>query len=218
MLGHEEHIVEHADVPEQEFNRVARYATPVALQVRVDALLRDAQDAAREIQKDLRDAPALGALVLLVVVELGRVLDQRHEQLHVRDGVDDVQPGPGRRGVAARRAAAPHHDGHDDDGEDGAQGHAQDGARGLGSGRAVEAPGAREEVLRGRDDAEEEAVAGEDDVVEGDGGEVARAVAVGVLLADDRGPVEGRVGDEVGEEACRVYVCQSHIHALLRKA
>lgn len=40
----------------------------------------------------------------------------------------------------------------------------------------------------------------EDDVVEGDGGREAR-VAGGVLRADSRGVVEGRVGDEVRGEA-----------------
>lgn len=61
--------------------------------------------------------------------------------------------------------------------------------------------GLGEEVLRGGDDAEDEAVQREDDVVEGDGGGEA-GVAGGVLGADGGGVVEGGVGGEVSGEAC----------------
>lgn len=122
MLGHKHQIVEHAHIAQRELSRVTRDAGPVALQPGVKEELGDAEDAAQEVQQDLADAPALGAAVPEVIRELGSVLDQRDEQLDVRDGVDDVEPRPRRLGVRVRRRGQ---DDADDDG-DGDEGPSRD--------------------------------------------------------------------------------------------
>src|SRR5690348_14865364 len=100
MLGHENQVVEHGYVAQGELDRVAGDAGPVSLDVTVNGLLADAQDAAGEVEQDLQDAPALGGAVAVVDNDLGRVFDERDDQLDVRDGVDGVQPDPRGNGLA----------------------------------------------------------------------------------------------------------------------
>ena len=210
MLGHEDGVVGHADVAEDELDGVAGYAAPVALEVAVEALLGDAEDAAGEVEEDLPDAPAAGALVAVVGEDLRGVLCQGDDDLDVADGVDDVEGAPvdgrvHRAGVAAAGGG----EGDDEVGAGHAEAaagadaeHGQAGAGAGDGGAGVEAPqaAAEDEVLRRGDEAEGEAVQGEDEVVEGDGGRQA-AVAGGVLGPDEGGAVEGRILAKVRGEA-----------------
>ena len=209
MLYHEDHIIHHAHVAQRKLDRVPRDAAPVALQVAVDSLLPDAQDAAAEVQQDLPYAPAPRALVAPVDEHLRGVLDERDHHLDVPDRVHDIQLAPVHSGIyLASRCASLGCDGRPDDdarphdADDAARAHAEDeAARPCAHARGEAPQRAREQVLRCGDEAEDEAVQGKGDVVELDGrGEV--PVAGGVLGADDGGVEEGGVGDEVGREAC----------------
>lgn len=102
MLGDEDEIVDDAHVSQGELDGVPSNTAPVPLDVAVDTLLAHAEDSTREIEKDLDDTPALGALVAVVYDNLGRVLDQGHDQLDVTHSVNDVQLDPVRYGVMTR--------------------------------------------------------------------------------------------------------------------
>lgn len=192
MLREEDQVVHHAHVAEQQLDRVARDAAPVALQRAVEDELRDAQRAAREVQQDLPDGPAGRAPVAEVGRHLRRVLDERDQQLDVPDRVHGVEPAPagGRVGRRARPwRGRHHHHHHREHGRDAARPHAADEPAGPVAGRGREAPGGGHEVLRRGDDGQNERMRGEGDVVEGDGGRVA-VVSGGVLLADEGAVVE----------------------------
>ena len=217
MLGYEEGIVYDADVPQGKLDGVAGDAAPVALEVAVDDELAHAQDPARQVQQDLPDAPAGGALVAVVGQGLGRVLDEGDEQLDVADGVDNVEVAPvdsrvggGRRLGATAVLGRGRDDGaHEQHAGEAADGDAQDEVAGAIAGVGREGPQrAREEVLRGGEDADDGGVQREDEVVEV-GGRVEAVVAGRVLGADDGRVEEGSVGDEVGGEAWGSYQFRS---------
>ncbi|CAG9999814.1 unnamed protein product [Clonostachys byssicola] len=209
VLPDEDAVVGHARVAEHELDRVARDAAPVVLEVAVDPLLCDAQDPAQHVQEDLPDAPPLCALVAVVGDHLRRVLDERDDDLDVPDGVDDVELAPVDGRVAGARGQEDDEDGDDDAGH-AAGADAQDGPARAGAAAGREPPQRPgEEVLRGDDEAEGEAVEGEDDVVELDGRGQA-AVAGGVLRPDDGGVVEDGVGGKVRREACAGRATRSH--------
>lgn len=139
MLPDEDTIVRHARVAEHELDRVPGDAAPVVLQVTVDALLGDAQDAAEHVQEDLPDAPALCALVAVVGHHLRRVLDEGDDDLDVADGVDDVEAAPVDGRVARARGEEDDEDG-DDDPDDAAGADAEDGAARAGAAARGEPP------------------------------------------------------------------------------
>lgn len=66
VLGKKDAVVHHAHIPQGKFYRIACDATPVALQVTVDALLPRAQSTTRKVKRNLPDTPSLGALVAVV--------------------------------------------------------------------------------------------------------------------------------------------------------
>ncbi len=134
VLQDEQHVEEYANLAEAKLDRVTRDAAPVVLEPAVDPLLRDAQHAARQVQQDLPDAPALGALVADVGAQLRRVLDERHDELDVAEGVDDVEVAPVDGGVNGVTAAR---DTHDEVGD----GDADEGASGQADGEAARAGG-----------------------------------------------------------------------------
>lgn len=203
VLNHEQHVKEDANLAEAKLDGVGRDAAPVVLQVAVNRLLGDAEHAARNVQQDLVNRPALGALVADVGEQLRRVLDQRHHELDVAERVHDVEVAPAARrihGAAARlRADNDVGDGH---AGKGARREAEHEAAGAGprvvGGKGPEA--AAEEVLRDGDGGEDEAVEGKDEVVELHGRGVP-VVAGGVLPAHAGGVVEGGAGGKVAREA-----------------
>lgn len=188
MLPHEDSIIDHRHVPQRKLYRIPRDPRPVSLQPRVNALLRDGENPAREVEQDLPDGPAPRRLIPVVGDDLRRELDQRHDELDVRDGVRDVQGTPPARVL---RGGRKRHDERDDGhAEEAPQREAQDRLAGPRGGDA-EGPGG-EDVLGRRDEGEEQGVEGEEDVVGLDGGgEV--VVAEGVLRADGGGVGEGAV-------------------------
>ena len=105
VLQHEGGVIGDADVAEGELDGVSRDAGPVALGVRVEGLLGDAEEAADGVEQDLPDAPAGGAGVAVVRDELRRVLDESDDELDVRERVHGVEPAPAPA-VAAATAAA----------------------------------------------------------------------------------------------------------------
>lgn len=188
MLPNKDSIINHRDIPQRKLHRVPRNARPVALQPRVNALLRNGEDPARDVEEDLPDGPPPRRLVPVVGDDLRRELDERDDELHVRDGVRHVQRAPPARVLGGRGEGNDERDeGH---AEEAAQREAQDGLAGAGGGDA-EGPGG-EEVLGGRDEGEDEGVEGEEDVVGLDGGSEV-VVAEGVLRADGGGVGEGAV-------------------------
>lgn len=90
MLDEEYGIVQDGDVSERELDGIACDAGPVMLQVTVDSLLGDAQETAREVEEDLVDTPPDSRFVTVVEENLGRILDECHDELDIRDGVDGV--------------------------------------------------------------------------------------------------------------------------------
>lgn len=94
MLHDEHGIIKEGDVSKRKLDRIARDAAPVTLKIAIDALLRNAEHSAQEIEEDLPYAPALCALVPPVGESLRRVLDERDEHLDIADGVDDVERAP----------------------------------------------------------------------------------------------------------------------------
>lgn len=194
VLEHENGVKKQAAVAEQKLYGVACYATPVMLEVAVDTKLRQAQDASNHVEEDLPNAPAARALVTVVGEDLGRKLDQRHQEFDVARGIDNVQLAPIGRGIP--RWSRPDDDTADQDAQRAAGNDARDEAARASAGAGFEAPERAEEILRGGDEAEDEGVRRKDDVVEGDGRGQA-VVAGGILAAHEGGVVEGGVGDEV---------------------
>jgi len=94
MLNNKYQIVNDGHVAQRELNGVAGDTGPVTLDVAVNALLGDAEDATREVEKNHEDAPALGRAVAVVEEHLWSVLNERDYKLDVRDGVNYVQPHP----------------------------------------------------------------------------------------------------------------------------
>lgn len=204
VLQDKEQIKEDANLAEAKLDGVARDAAPVVLEEAVDALLGDAEDAAGQVEQDLPDAPAVGALVADIGAQLRGVFDEGDGELDVAKGVDDVEVAPVGAGVddAAAGPCAQDDEVGDADADKGAGGEA-DGEAARAGPRAAdgEAPeGGADEVLRRGDEGENEAVQRKDDVVELDRGREA-VVAGGVLAADGGGVVEGEVGEKVRGEA-----------------
>lgn len=83
MLDEKDGIVQDGDVSERELDGIAGDAGPVVLHVAVDGLLGDAQEAAREVEEDLMDAPSNSRFVTVVKEDLRRVLDERHDELDI---------------------------------------------------------------------------------------------------------------------------------------
>ncbi|KAG7146420.1 hypothetical protein HYQ46_004783 [Verticillium longisporum] len=166
MLGHENQVVDHGHVAEGKLDGVARDARPVALQVRVDALLRAGQEAADKVQEDLQDGPALGRLVPVVGDDLGRVLDKSDDKLDVGHGIDNVERTPGVLRVAGLGGGDDERDGRDAD--NAANGDTEDEAAGAVAWAGGKAPNLGP-VLARRDDGQDEAVRRKGYVVEGDG-------------------------------------------------
>ena len=88
VLTQEDGVKGHADGAQAKFDGVAGDTGPVALHGRVEHELNERQEAAGEVQQDLLDAPAGGRLARVVDPHLRHVLDDRHDQLDVADGVD----------------------------------------------------------------------------------------------------------------------------------
>lgn len=200
VLEHENGVKHQAAVAEHKLYGVACDAAPVALEVAVDTKLRQAQDASNHIEDDLPDAPAARALVTVVGEDLGRIFDQRHQELDVANGVYNVQLAPVVCGIPRR--GRPDNEAGDEDAQRGAGDDASDEAARASAGAGVEAPERAEQILRGGDEAENEGVYRKDDVVEGDGRGQA-VVAGSILAAHDGGVVEGDVGSEVRGETWR---------------
>ena len=168
MLRDKDQIVNHGHIAQRKLDRVARDARPVALHIAVDGLLRDAEDAAREVEQDLRDAPALGRPVAVVDDHLGRVLDEGDNQLDVRDGIDGVQPhpSPDRRVYAVALGGAEDDEEHHNDAGHAAEEGAQDEAAWSVSDTRGETPGMGKEILASGDKRQQETMSGKCDVVE----------------------------------------------------
>lgn len=197
VLEHEDGVKHQAAVAEHKLYGVACDAAPVALEITVDTKLRQAQDASNHIEDNLPDAPAARALVTVVCEDLGRIFDQRHQELDVANSIYNVQLAPVGRGIPRR--SRPDNETGNQDAQRGAGNDTRDEAARASAGAGFEAPGRAEEILRGSDEAEDEGVQRKDDVVEGDGRGQA-VVAGGILAAHDGGVVEGDVGSEVGGE------------------
>lgn len=60
MLCHKDDVVHHGHIAQRKLDGIPRDPRPVALQIAVDALLGDAQDAAGKVEEDLGYAPAYG--------------------------------------------------------------------------------------------------------------------------------------------------------------
>lgn len=197
VLEDEDAVKNQAAVAKRQLHRVARDAAPVVLQVAMDAELGQAQDSSDDIEDDLPDAPTTRALVAVVCEDLGRVLDQRDQELDIADGVGDIQLAPVGGRVPRRRRT--HDEASDEEAQRRASNDAGDEAAGAGTGAGLEAPKRAEEILRGGDDAEDEGMQRKCDVVEGDGGEQA-VMAGGVLAPHDGGVIQGDVGSEIRGE------------------
>lgn len=210
MLSDEDAVVDHADVAERKLDRVARDTAPVTLLVAVNGLLADAQDATRQIQQDLRDAPALGALVVVVGDNLGCVLDQSHDKLDIADGIHNIQSDPIVERVVSSRGG--NNDTRQDDPCDTTGGNPKDEAARAIPGAWGKVPQGGEQVLGDGDDGQDQSVESKRDVVELDGG-LEAAVAGSILGTDLRGVVEGQVGDKVCEEACDRIIAVSKLEA-----
>lgn len=126
------------------------------------------------------------------------ILDQRDNQLDVRDGIHHIESTPARPRVTVARG--PGDDECDEDNaRDATKCDARDEAAGLGA-RGRGEPPETWKILAGCDAGEEKGVSGEGDIVEGDGRGKAM-VACGVLGADDGRIVEAGVRDEVCQKA-----------------
>lgn len=202
VLHDKDGIVDESNVAEGKLDRVARNATPVALKPAVNPLLRDAENAADEIQQDLPDAPSLGALIAPVGDDLGRVLDESYEQLDVTDGVDDVEFAPVRGGIGV--GGGDNEEVGSENPDEAAGCHTEYESRRADARIGREAPERTSEVLRAGDYGENEGMEGEGDVVEGYGrGE---AVVTGcVLLSNDGRVIKGRGRDKVRSKAFSNY-------------
>lgn len=94
MLQHKQQIINHAHIPQRKLDWVAGDTTPVTLQVAVNTLLTDTQNAAHQVEQNLPDAPAAGALVARISKQLRRVLYQGNQQLDVAQRIHDIEVAP----------------------------------------------------------------------------------------------------------------------------
>lgn len=86
MLIHEDHVKKHAVNAQQQLGQIP--TDPGAVPGGVDDQLRNARDAAREVEQDLPYRPALCRLPTVVENHLRRVLDEGQGQLQGRECVD----------------------------------------------------------------------------------------------------------------------------------
>lgn len=210
MLSDEDAVVDHADVAERKLDRVTRDAAPVTLLVAVNGLLADTQDATRQIEQDLRDAPTLGTLVVVVGDNLGRVLDQGHDKLDIADGIHNIQGDPIIERIVPSRGG--NNDTRQNDPCDTAGGYPKDESAGSIPGAWGKVPQRGEQILGDGDDGQDQSVESKRDVVELDGG-LEAAVTGSILGTDLRGVVESQVGDKVREEACDRIIVVSKLEA-----
>lgn len=101
MLYDKDRIVDERYLAEGKLYGISRDPGPVALAQGVNAHLSDAEDAAADVQQDLCDRPSVGRAVTRIGQDLGRVLDERDEQLHVAQRVHEVKQAPAVFGGAA---------------------------------------------------------------------------------------------------------------------
>lgn len=94
VLDDEDGVVDHADVTKCKLDGVSCDATPVTLLVAVDGLLAYTKNTTSDIQQDLRDAPTVSALVVVVGDDLWRVLDQGDNKLDIAHGVNNIEGNP----------------------------------------------------------------------------------------------------------------------------
>lgn len=204
VMLHEKHaIIHHAHITQGKFDRVARNATPVVLLVSVNPLLGGAQNATHKVKCNLPNAPSLGTLIAVVGENLWREFDKGYYKLDIAYCVDDVKLAPVRGGIHGALGGGRRNDEvGDEDAEDATQCNTGDEAAGAGAGGGCEAPELAEEVLRQSDAGDDGCVEGKGNVVELNGGRQV-FVSSGVLAANDRGVVEGDIGDKVCHEACQ---------------
>jgi hypothetical protein len=88
VLDHEDDVKQDRHIPKTELRSIASNTGPVRLKRRVDNKLRNGQYSASKVKKNLTDCPSNGRLALVVEVDLWHVLDDRHEQFDVAEGVD----------------------------------------------------------------------------------------------------------------------------------
>ena len=94
VLGDENQVEENRNVGQSQFQRVARDAAPVALKAGVDDQLKEREDTAGYIEKNLIYAPAGRRLALEVDPYLWNIFDKGRDQLDITDGIYHVNPGP----------------------------------------------------------------------------------------------------------------------------
>ncbi len=85
MLEHEDDVEEHTEDRETELGDVesSREGGAGIAVDGVDDELEQGEGASGEVEDDVEDRPAVGALTGIVPVHLGHVLDERDEQFHV---------------------------------------------------------------------------------------------------------------------------------------
>lgn len=199
MLSYEDGIVDHGDLAKCKLGRVTSDAAPIMLKVAINALLADAEDATSEVEEDLHDAPALGALVFIVEDHLRHVFDKGDDEFDIAYGVDNVKGYPVDQGIISG-GRSNKHVGKSDTG-DAAGGDAKDEAARTVVRAHIEAPERVEEILGRYDEREDDAMEGKGDVVELDGG-LEAVIPGGILSTDFGGVVECSVGNKVCKEAC----------------
>lgn len=102
MLQHEERIIHHAHISQQEFYGIASETIPAALQVAINRQLGNAQHTTRQIQQDLPDAPTLRTLVPEIPQHLRCKLHQRYQQLNIAQRIYRIDVAPFRSRVQRR--------------------------------------------------------------------------------------------------------------------
>merc|ERR1711959_195753 len=99
MLHNENGVEDHGCVPEEQFTWVSLDFAPVVLRSCVDEELPDTENASSEIQENVPDVPADGALAHVIEVDLRKVLHQRHGHLHFCQSIQHAQPCEHTRGL-----------------------------------------------------------------------------------------------------------------------
>ena len=201
MLQHKQHVINHAHISERKLDWVAGDAAPVTLQVAINTLLADTQNTTHQVEENLPDAPAAGALVARISKQLRRKLDEGDQQLDVAQRIHDIEIAP----VGGRIDVSPGSGGAYDEvyrahADDAAGYQTQCETAWAAAGVRGKGPRSAGEVLRDGDDAYNGGVQGEDDVVEGNGGRVA-LVSGGILFADAVRVVQRQVVREICDEA-----------------
>ena len=204
MLSHKNRINHKTNIPQPEFHRVPRQATPIVLQTRVDQELRNGEDAPNKVHEDLLDGPADGGAAAVVCVDLRDEFYECDEEFHIAYCVDHVDPRPGRRVSSSISALRPYQAHYPQDSDHAPRSDAKHASRYLASAALIEAPGPFPEHCVCQE-AEEHGVCRECHIVGPDGRFRRDGVARCILRADKRGEVEGACGDKVGYKPQDVY-------------